>query len=74
MHYGADWEHQKHANHSAQNLPSSSHSIPAYTPVAVRLVAIAPVQFLVSAKADYFRKDDLYAFLMVFALINPPRA
>jgi hypothetical protein len=74
MHYGADSEHQKHPNHSHQNLPSSSHSIPVYTPSDIRLVAMAPVQFLMSTKTDYFRKADLYAFLTVFALINPPRA
>jgi len=74
MHYGVNSEHQKHPNHSHQNLPSSSHSVPVYTPGSVRLVAISSVQFLISAKADYFRKADLYAFLGVFALINPPRA
>ena len=74
MHYGANSEHQKHPNHSHQNLPSSSHSVPAYTPSAIRLAAIFPEQFLTSTKADYFRKADLYAFLTVFALINPPRA
>ena len=74
MHYGADSEHQKHPNHSHQNLPSSSHSVPVSTPGVVRLVALAPLQALISAKAAYFRKADLYAFLAVFALINPPRA
>ncbi|GAB4041626.1 hypothetical protein GCM10028774_50320 [Spirosoma jeollabukense] len=74
MHYGVNSEHHKHPNHSHQNLPSSNHSVPVYTPGAIRLAAIFPVQFLVSTKTDYFRKADLYTFLTVFALINPPRA
>ncbi|WP_461136383.1 hypothetical protein [Spirosoma lituiforme] len=74
MHYGANSEHQKHPNHSHQNLPSSSHSVSVYTPNAVQLVAISPIQLLISARADFFRKADLYAFLAVFAMITPPRA
>lgn len=65
---------KKHPNHSHQNLPSSSHSVSVYTPNAVQLVAISPIQLLISARADFFRKADLYAFLAVFAMINPPRA
>ena len=74
MHYGANSEHQKHPNHSHQNLPSSSHSIPVYTPNPVRLTVTSAVQILISDKATFFRKADLYNFLAVFALINPPRA
>ncbi|GAB4017419.1 hypothetical protein [Spirosoma koreense] len=74
MHYGANSEHQKHPNHSHQNLPSSSHSAPVYTPGAIRLEVTTPVQFLRSARAEFFRKADLYTFLAIFALINPPRA
>ncbi|GAB3901060.1 hypothetical protein GCM10028825_52950 [Spirosoma agri] len=73
MHYGADSEHQKHPNHSHQNLPSSSHSVPAYTPNAIRLMTVDQSPFLLLTRAGYFRKADLYAFLTVFALINPPR-
>ncbi|MGM9511103.1 hypothetical protein ACS5NO_25430 [Larkinella sp. GY13] len=73
MHYGADSEHQKHPNHSHQNLPSVGHSAPVFTPNTVWLSAPAFCQVLVVSKADFFRKADLYSFLAVFALINPPR-
>lgn len=73
MHYGADSAHQKHPNHSHQNLPSSSHSAPVYTPQVVRLASPFPLQFLIKLKTDFIRKADLYSFLAVFALINPPR-
>lgn len=74
MHYGADSEHQKHPNHSHHNLPSSGHSMPVFTPGVVRLVATPSlVQVLVLRSANFFRTADLYSFLAVFALINPPR-
>ena len=72
MHYGANSEHQKHPNHSHQNLPSSGHSVPAYTPTDVRLVEPS-FQFLLLTSSKFFGKEDLYSFLAVFALINPPR-
>lgn len=72
MHYGADSEHQKHPNHSHQNLPSSGHSVPAYTPTAVRLVDPS-FQVLLLTSSKFLSKVDLYSFLSVFALINPPR-
>lgn len=74
MHYGADSDHQKHPNHSHHNLPSSGHSMPVFTPGVVRL-AVTPslVQILVLTDANFFRAADLYSFLAVFALINPPR-
>lgn len=72
MHYGADSEHQKHPNHSHQNLPTSGHAVPAYTPAAVRLV-VPSFQMLLLPSTKFFGKADLYSFLSVFALINPPR-
>ncbi|MFC5408592.1 hypothetical protein ACFPMF_04695 [Larkinella bovis] len=74
MHYGADSEHQKHPNHSHQNLPSVGHSVPVFTPNTIWLSAPAFCQVLIKATAVFFRKADLYSFLAVFALINPPRA
>jgi hypothetical protein len=74
MHYGTDSDHRKHPNHSHQNLPSSSHSVPVYTPNAVRLVAVTAIQILIPDKIMFSWKADLYTFLAVFALINPPRA
>ena len=73
MHYGADSEHQKHPNHSHQNLPSVSHCAPVFTPSTIWLSAPVLFQVLVGTVADFFRKADLYSFLAVFALINPPR-
>ena len=73
MHYGADSEHQKHPNHSHHNLPSSGHSMPVFTSGVVRLVLPSLVQVLVLRDANFFRAADLYSFLAVFALINPPR-
>ena len=74
MHYGADSDHQKHPNHNHHNLPSIGHSMPVLTPGIVCL-SVTPllVQFLVLADANFFRTADLYSFLAVFALINPPR-
>ncbi len=74
MHYGANSEHQKHPNHSHHNLPSGGHSVPVYSPNAVRLFSPSPVQVIFVATADFFCPADLYNFLAVYALINPPRA
>lgn len=73
MHYGADSAHQKHPNHSHRNLPTHSHSVTNYLPTGLTLAA--PDGYLPGnlAKAAFFWKADLYAFLAVFALINPPR-
>lgn len=73
MHYGADSEHHKHPNHSHQNLPSSSHSIPVFPPVAQSWNLPPATASVLISRADFFRKADLYSFLSVFALINPPR-
>lgn len=73
MHYGADSEHQKHPNHSHHNLPSSGHSVLIYAPTALRLASPNLMQVLMPTNSVFFRKADLYSFLAVFALINPPR-
>ncbi len=74
MHYGADSEHLKHPKHSHQNLPASGHSAPVYAPNVVRLAAPSPYHILIASKVNFFRRADMYSFLSVFALINPPRA
>ncbi|GAB3902966.1 hypothetical protein GCM10028803_30560 [Larkinella knui] len=73
MHYGADSEHHKHPNHSHQNLPSVSHLTPVFTPSIVWLPAPVRCPVSIVPKAGFFCKADLYSFLAVFALINPPR-
>lgn len=73
MHYGANSEHQKHPNHSHHNLPTVGHTVPAFSASAIRLHFSSVVGALLPGKADFFRKADLYSFLVVFALINPPR-
>lgn len=74
MHYRAGSDHQKHPNHSHQHLPGCGHSASVYAPATVRLVAPLPVHILTVSNVDFFRRADLYSFLAVFALINPPRA
>ena len=73
MHYGANSEHQKHPNHSHHSLPTTGHSVSVYTPSAIRLSAPLFTQVMLIATSDYFLRADLYSFLAVFALINPPR-
>ena len=73
MHYGANSEHQKHPNHSHQNLPAAGHAAPAFSPNPVRLQFSSVVGGMLPAKAVFFRQADLYSFLAVFSLINPPR-
>ena len=73
MHYGADSEHLKHPKHSHQNLPASGHSAPAYAPNVTRLLFPSPCHVLIAMKANFFQRADIYSFLSVFALINPPR-
>lgn len=74
MHYGANSDHQKHPKHSHENLPVVGHSAPVYAPNVVRLLAPAPVHVLIVSAANFFQRVDMYSFLGVFALINPPRA
>ncbi len=73
VHYGADSAHQKRPNHSHRNLPAHNHSVTNYLPTS--LILAAPVSHRIGrlAKAAFFWKADLYTFLAVFALINPPR-
>ncbi|GAB3721281.1 hypothetical protein [Spirosoma lituiforme] len=73
MHYGANSEHQKHPKHSHQNLPAGGHTLPAFSPGTVRLHVSSVVGAILASKAVFFRKADLYSFLSVFSLINPPR-
>ncbi|AUD01526.1 hypothetical protein [Spirosoma pollinicola] len=73
MHYGANSEHQKHPNHSHQNLPTSGHVVPVFSPNVVRLHFSSAISTILLSKADFFSKADLYSFLGVFSLINPPR-
>jgi hypothetical protein len=74
MHYAAGSEHQKHPKHSHHNLPSGGSSISVYTPAVVQLDWPSPFQVALLSTGNAVRKDDLYSFLAVFALINPPRA
>ena len=73
MHYGENSEHHKHPNHSHQNLPAAGHAAPAFTSTAVRLIvaANAPVAFF--TQTTFSRYSNLYSFLSVVSLINPPR-
>ncbi|GAB3575074.1 hypothetical protein GCM10027578_38670 [Spirosoma luteolum] len=75
MHYGADSDHLKHPNHPHTKLPASSHLLPVYTPAFLRLAPPLILAFgLWFVRAVFLRKVDLYAFVPVFALMNPPRA
>jgi hypothetical protein len=73
MHYGANSEHQKHPNHSHQNLPTAGHTVPVFSSNTMRLHFCTVIGTILPAKAAFFRKTDLYSFLSVFSLINPPR-
>jgi hypothetical protein len=74
MHYGADSEHQKHPKHDHHNLPTVAHVLLAVTPNGARLEPINANSVHFLPKATFSHQADLYAFLSVFALINPPRA
>ncbi|UFH53266.1 hypothetical protein [Spirosoma sp. KNUC1025] len=73
MHYGENSEHHKHPNHSHQNLPSAGHTVSAFTPTAVRLVTAAGTSAVLLAQTAFSRYSNLYSFLAVFSMINPPR-
>lgn len=73
MHYGENSEHQKHPNHSHQNLPAAGHAASAFTSNTVRLVGAAYVPVAFVAQTGFSRYSNLYSFLSVFSLINPPR-
>lgn len=73
MHYGANSEHQKHPKHSHQNLPTGGHTVPAFSPGTIRLHFFSAVGAIPASKTAFARTADLYSFLSVFSLINPPR-
>ena len=73
MHYGANSEHQKHPNHSHHNLPSAGHTVPAFAPAAVRFGVSTHAPIVLLARTSFFRYTNLYSFLAIFSLINPPR-
>ncbi|UHG94945.1 hypothetical protein [Spirosoma oryzicola] len=73
MHYGADSAHQKHPNHSHHNLPAAGHAAPVFTAPAVVLLLSAPVCLMILARSACFRYANLYSFVSVNTLINPPR-
>ena len=73
MHYGVNAEHQKHPNHSHHNLPTVGHSIPAFTPTPLAFLQLVDQSIVVLAQSVCFRYANLYSFLSVCSLINPPR-
>ncbi|MBD2755224.1 hypothetical protein [Spirosoma validum] len=73
MHYGENSEHHKHPNHSHQNLPSAGHAAPVFTPSAVRLVSASSQPVIFLKQTVFSRYSNLYSFLAVFSMINPPR-
>lgn len=73
MHYGENSEHQKHPNHSHHNLPATGHIVSAFTPTVVRLAVASGASVLILRQSAFFRYTNLYSFLAVFPLINPPR-
>jgi len=73
MHYGAGSDHQKHHDHSHQNLPSVGHSVPVFSPQPLCLEIVPLVELVRISQAAFFHKADLYSFLAVSGLINPPR-
>lgn len=73
MHYGANSEHQKHPNHSHHNLPSVGHTVPVFTTPSVVFLSLTALSVLLLAKTACFRYANLYSFVSVSSLINPPR-
>lgn len=73
LHYGADSDHQKHPNHSHHKLPVSGHVVPAYVPSSLRLQDPDQLPLVEWVNTNFNPEDDLYSFLTVFSLINPPR-
>lgn len=73
MHYGMNSEHQKHPNHSHHNLPAVGHSIPAFTPTPLSFLQLVVQPLLLLSQSVCFRYANLYSFLSVCSLINPPR-
>ena len=73
MHYGENSEHQKHPNHSHHNLPSAGHMVTGFTPNTVRLSVSSYISAVLASQKAFSRYSNLYSFLSVFSLINPPR-
>ncbi|MBN8826356.1 MULTISPECIES: hypothetical protein [unclassified Spirosoma] len=73
MHYGANSEHQKHPNHSHHNLPAVGHAAPVFSPNLFLSFVFASLAILILARTACFRYANLYSFLSVSSLINPPR-
>ncbi|RRB07489.1 hypothetical protein [Larkinella rosea] len=73
MHYGANSDHQKHPNHSHHNLPAVGHTAPAFTAPAMDLFSLTSISVWLPAKTACFRYANLYSFVSVSSLINPPR-
>ncbi|GAB4051613.1 hypothetical protein [Spirosoma litoris] len=73
MHYGENSAHQKHPNHSHHNLPSTGHMITGFTINYLQLTSRAYLPAVLSSQTVLSRYTNLYSFLSVFSLINPPR-
>ncbi|WP_461080620.1 hypothetical protein [Spirosoma flavus] len=74
MHYGVNSEHHKHPNHSHHNLPTIGHAIPGFTPTPTQLFTLAALTILLLSRRAFFGYANLYSFVRVTSLINPPRA
>lgn len=73
MHYGESSEHHKHPNHSHQNLPSTGHAASGFAPNAVQLITASGLLTVFLKQTTFSRYNNLYSFLAVFSMINPPR-
>ncbi|GAB4011258.1 hypothetical protein EXU85_06280 [Spirosoma sp. KCTC 42546] len=73
MHYGENSEHQKHPNHSHHNLPSVGHMVTGFTSNGLRLSMSSYIPVVLASQKAFSRYTNLYSFLSVFSLINPPR-
>lgn len=73
MHYRADSEHQKHPNHSHQNLPTAGHVSPVFVPQTLQLPVSEALSLLLPTQKSCFGYANHYSFLGVFRLINPPQ-
>ncbi|MVM31938.1 hypothetical protein GO755_17950 [Spirosoma sp. HMF4905] len=73
MHYGENSEHHKHPNHSHHNLPSVGHMVNGFMPNNLRLSITSCLSVGIFSQMAFSRYTNLYSFLSVFSLINPPR-
>lgn len=73
MHYGPNSEHQKHPNHCHHNLPVAGHSVIAFAPAFLRLLDVTTVPVVRLPQKSCFGYANLYSFLAISSLINPPR-